>query len=178
MNTIDLQKDGALTQKAVEMKADPLPALGYRLHLTPACTLRSYFGMLEKYPVFTRLSQFIPPAVDQYMNCPKSGCTTPGLDAVELGKTIEMVGFPGDPKIDSYLTFMGIHAGEALDIKSSGMAQLLDMRLQLGKLKHVVFGDEINAFEFDTAFSLFEFIEGLSWQLSFHYDAASCRIKT
>ena len=177
MNTINLTADGTLALKQEEMTQDPLLSLGYKLGLDRACTLRSYFRMLEKYPLFTRLSQFIPDAAAQYASCPCADCIHPDLDGIELGKTIEMVGFPGEPRIDCYITLQGIRKGETRDITSSGLAQILDMPLVLGKLKHVVFGDNIDTFEFDTIFSLFEFIEGISWALSFHHDATRCSIR-
>jgi len=177
MPPIDLQKDGTLTRNSTALTSDPLMSLGSRVTLGAACTLRSFFSMLEIYPPFIRLSPFIPDAVAQYRSCPETGCVLPGMDAVELSKTIEMIGFPGDPRIDAYVTFQGVGGGDTHDIKTSGLENLLDMPLLLGKLKHIIFGDQLESFEFGTVFSLFEFIEGISWELSFHYNAAQCRIK-
>jgi len=176
MTPIDLQKDGTLTLNGEALTSDPLMSLGSRVTLDAGCTLRSFFSMLETYPLFTRLGPFIPDAVAQYRSCPDTGSVLPGMDAVELSKTIEMVGFPGDPRIDAYVTFQGVGGEDTHDIKSSGLENLLDMPLRLGKLKHVVFGDKIESFEFDTVFSLFEFIDGVTWELSFHYNAAQCVI--
>jgi hypothetical protein len=51
------------------------------------------------------------------------------------------------------------------------------MPLRLGKLKHVVFGDKIDVFEFETVFSLFEFIDGVAWELSFHGAPEACELR-
>ena len=95
---------------------------------------------------------------------------------VELTKTIEMIGFPGDPAIEIYMSFQGVRGKESCSIREVWLENLLDMDIRLGKLKHIIFGDQIDTFEFDTVFSLFELIDGISWQLSFHNMPVECRI--
>ena len=51
------------------------------------------------------------------------------------------------------------------------------MSLKLGRLKHVVFGDKVDIFEFDTVFTLFEFIDGITWELSFHVTPEQCELR-
>ena len=51
------------------------------------------------------------------------------------------------------------------------------MPVKLGKLKHMVLGDQVDIFEFETVFSLFEFIDGIAWELSFHGIPESCEIR-
>ena len=50
------------------------------------------------------------------------------------------------------------------------------MPLKLGMLKHIIFGDKVDVFEFDTVFSLFEFIDGIVWELSFHGTPKECAL--
>jgi hypothetical protein len=49
--------------------------------------------------------------------------------------------------------------------------------MKLGRLKHIVFGDKMDMFEFDTVYTLFEFIDGVAWALSFHGTATECQIR-
>ncbi|MGD8258472.1 MAG: hypothetical protein PVH56_12955, partial [Desulfobacterales bacterium] len=62
------------------------------------------------------------------------------------------------------------------ELKSFHMQSLLDIPLKLGMLKHIVFGDKVDVFEFDTVFSLFEFIDGIIWELSFHGTPKECAL--
>lgn len=176
MNDIWLKNDGQLVCKGETVEKDPLRYLSYKVLLEKTCTLRSFFRMLEKYELLVQLNPFLPMYMDQYRLSPESGCRYGGIDYVELTKTIEMIGFPGDPKIEIYMSFQGVHVNETADIRQVWLENLLDMDLQLGKLKHIIFGDAIHTFEFDTVFTLFELIDGISWQLSFHNMPVECKI--
>ena len=71
-----------------------------------------------------------------------------------------------------------ITGGTALLANMVEMAeQIFDMPVRIGKLKHVVFGDKVDVLEFDTVFNLFEFIEGIVWQLSFHRSPKECALR-
>ena len=50
------------------------------------------------------------------------------------------------------------------------------MPLRLGLLKHVVFGDRVDVFSFETVYTLFEFIDSIAWELSFHGTPRECKI--
>ena len=49
--------------------------------------------------------------------------------------------------------------------------------VRLGSLRHVVFGDSVDVFEFDTVFTLFEFIDGIAWELSFQNTPITCELR-
>jgi hypothetical protein len=87
-----------------------------------------------------------------------------------------MIGFPGEPRLEIYNTLCGVRGEKTREIKSLHLESLLDMPLKLGVLKHVVFGDKVDVLEFDTVFSLFEFIEGIIWELSFQGTPKECAI--
>jgi hypothetical protein len=57
------------------------------------------------------------------------------------------------------------------------LENLLDLPVKLGRLKHVIFGDRVDIFEFDTVYTLFEFIDGIAWELSFHGTPKQCEIR-
>jgi len=87
-----------------------------------------------------------------------------------------MIGFPGNPSIEIYMSFRGVCGDQTCNIQQVWLENLLDMNIKLGRLKHVIFGDQMDMFEFDTVFNLFEFIDGISWQLSFHNMPVECKI--
>ena len=139
-------------------------------------TLRSWFRMLEKYSVLADLNPFLPTLMEQYLSCPESGCSSDGIDHFEFRKTVEMIGFPGEPRLEIYNSFRGVKNDEELDSRSVRMGHLLDMPVLLEKLKHVVFGDKADIFEFETVYNLFEFIDGIAWELSFFGAPTQCEI--
>ena len=89
-----------------------------------------------------------------------------------------MIGFPGDPKLEIYRSLTGCKEDEEgrLDLKLVPLRLLLDMPLTLGRLRHVIFGDNIDTFEFDTVYTLFEFVDGVVWQLGFQSAPEACHI--
>lgn len=176
MNRIRLEKNGVLIHNEQPLESDPLTCLGYRVDLEAECTLRNFFQMLERYAAFARLNPFIPVFIEQFHSCPDAGCTYSGIDHIELRRTIEMIGFPGDPSLEIYVSLDGHSGDEIVDIKPLWLESLLDMDLRLGKVKHVVFGDHADTFTYDTVFSLFELLDGICWQLSFHNMPSECRI--
>ena len=88
-----------------------------------------------------------------------------------------MIGYPGKPRLEIYHSLQGRSGSETEQLKSSSLEGLLDMPVKLGKLKHMVLGDQVDIFEFETVFSLFEFIDGIAWELSFHGTPEACEIR-
>ncbi len=177
MNLVTLGPDGSLTQSGEKEVADPLSCLGYGLSLARDTRLRHFFKMMEHYPLLGRLSNFLPDLLSQYRNGASSGCRCDDFDYLEFTKTIEMVGFPGDPRLELYTSLLGIAGDQTIAIRDFSLSLILDMEIRLGKLKHVVFGDTVDAFEFDTVFTLFEFIDGIVWELSFHSLPKECQLR-
>jgi len=177
MNTVILKSDGLLLQDDASSAPDPLMLLGHKVELGQGYTLRSFFQMIERYPVFTQLNAFLPECMQLYRGCPEGECLAPGIGHLELYKTVEMMGFPGEPRLEIYHTLCGMDGKETCEIKAFPLENLLDMPLRVGKLKHVVFGDKVDVLEFDTILNLFEFIEGIVWQLSFHRSPKECALR-
>lgn len=177
MDPVQIAGDGALSHGGRPVVTDPLLCLGSRVELTPDFTLRSFFRMIERYPDFSRLSAFLPECLELYRACPAGECTAPGVGRLEFYKTVEMSGFPGEPRLEIYHTLCGREGEATCEIRQLPLEQLLDLPLRIGKLKHVVFGDRVDVLEFDTVFNLFEFIEGIVWQLSFHRSPKECALR-
>jgi hypothetical protein len=129
-----------------------LSCLARQVELTPGYTLRSFFMMLETYDALVHLNAFFPDMLDQFHRG------------------------PDEPRLEIYRSFTGQCEGKSVQIKDFQVDMLLDMQVRLGKLKHVIFGDQVDVFEFDTVFTLFELVEGIGWELGFHGTPRECQI--
>jgi len=176
MNAVTLKKDGTINLDGKTVATDALDLLSFQVALEEAYTLRSFFQMLDKYRLLSKLNAFFPSYIEQYHHCPKEECDAGRLDYLEFGKTVEMIGVP-DKRLEIYNSLFGVCASETAEIKSMQLAGLLDIPLKLGRLKHIVFGDRVDIFEFDTVYTLFEFIDGIGWQLGFHSTPEQCELR-
>jgi len=179
MNIVRLQRNGTLIDRKAELTTDPLGYLGFRIELDTDVTLRSFFRMIDRYPVLGKLNAYSALFMAQFRNAPAAGNPPAGEGGLEFSKTVEMIGAPGDPRLEIYHTLQRTEADgrTTFALKSMPFEMLLDLPLRLGKLKHVVFGDQVDVFEFDTVFSLFEFIDGVSWELSFQGTPRECQLR-
>jgi hypothetical protein len=176
MNAVTLKKDGSISQNGRTVKSDALNILSSQIVLEEGYTLRSYFEMLVNHTLFTKLNELFPTHTEQFHRCPEQGCDIGFLDYLEFGKTVEMIGVP-QKRLEIYNSLYGVQGGEASDIRSMQLESLLDVPLKLGRLKHIVFGDRVDIFEFDTVYTLFEFIDGIAWELGFHVIPEQCELR-
>ena len=176
MNTIALHPDGSLAHRGKPLSGEPFMYLGFQIVLEPGYTLRSFFQMLDRYPELAKLNPFCASFLAHYQNCPKQGCNNDGIGYLELLRTVEMVGYPGNPSMQIFVSLEGKFGQDMCDIKPFWLEQLLDLPLRLGRLKHRVFGDKMDTFDFETGFNFFELIDGICWQLSFHNSPEQCRV--
>ena len=176
MNVVTLKKNGAINLNGETVRSDAIELLSFQIRLETGYTLRSFFEMLDKYKLLAKLNAFFPAFTKQYQNCPEQGCATVLVDYLEFNKTVEMIGAP-DKRLEIYNALTGVHVSEVSEIKSMQLDSLLDLPLKLGRLKHIVFGDRVDIFEFDTVYTLFELIDGIGWQLSFHATPDQCELR-
>ena len=176
MNILTLAENGSLIDNGRPVENDPLTFLGSRINLAEGFTLRSYFRMLARYPLLARFNPFSPSQIELYQECDPEGCRSLDFDHLEFGKTVEMIGYPGKPRMEIYNALRRVAKGDASALERSSLSFLLDMPLVLGRLKHVVFGDKVDIFEFETGYTLFEFVDGIAWELSFHGKPMQCEI--
>jgi hypothetical protein len=178
LNTVILNAGGSIfAGKEGIAESRPIRRLACRIDLAEGFLLRSFFRMMDVYPVLVDLNPFLPELIRRYRECPADDCNGGFFDFLEFGKTVEMIGFPGEPRLEIYPVFQGRSGDETVEIKSFEMDLLLDVPVQLGKLQHVIFGDRTDRFEFETVYTLFEFIDGIAWALSFHNAPAQCGIR-
>ena len=176
MDKVRLNSDGSIEGVARGDRVSLLACLARQVALGPGYTLRSFFRMLDTHETLVHLNTFFPDLMDQYRKGPGSGCRVDGLDGLVLEKTVEMIGFPGEPRLDIYHRFCGDAGGQSQPIRDFQVDLLLDTPVRLGRLRHVVFGDQVDVFEFDTVFTLFELLDGIGWELGFHGVPKECRI--
>jgi hypothetical protein len=177
MDEVTLTRDGSIVHGGKTVEGDPLMVLGFKLNLEEGCTLRSYFEAITKYPVLGKLNSFLSTCIKQYHASPGSGCVPEDVECLELSKTVEMIGYPGKPRLEIYISFRGVCGNQHVDIRSKQMEHLLDVPIRLGRLRHIIFGDKVDIFEFDSVVTLFEFIDGISWDLSFHGMPVQCPLR-
>jgi hypothetical protein len=177
MNRITLHGDGSIGSEEREGGIDPLEYLGFGIVLEAGYRLRSFFRMIERFPLLIKLNPFLPAFLEIYRQAPKTGCIWPDFDCLEFTKTVEMIGFPGKPRLEIYHSILGVRDQDASEIRFIQMENLLDMPVRLGKLKHIVFGDTVDIFEFETVFTLFEYIDSISWEFSFHGTPKECQLR-
>ncbi len=176
MNSILLAVDGAILKAGRLVDTTVLGKLASAVQLEEGYRLRSFFRMAKRYPQIQEVSEFFSYFMERYQTAGKESCTTVEVERLELSRTVEMIGFPGKPKMEIYTSLHGVKNGEQREIRFIQIEDLLDMPLTLGRLKHIVLGDETDIFEFETVFTLFEFIEGITWELSFHGTPLQCKL--
>lgn len=177
METVRLGLDGTLLDGHGTVMGDALACLGLPLDVTgQTYSLRGFFALLDRYPDLLRVGHFLAAAHAEAQTCPTAGCTTPGIEHLELTRTVELTGFPGDPRLDSYHTVRGITAEGPQEIRFIQLDGLLDLPLHFGKLRHVVFGDHARVLACDTSYRLFDLVEALAWEFGFQGGSRHCTI--
>ena len=199
METVRLTRDGRLVGPGDVPVTDPLPALSFAISLEEGCTLRSFFLMLRRYPDLLKLSEFLPAVLADAEKCPVSGCLSDDISLLAVGKTMELIGFPGEPRAELYLWLRGLAAPSggavppSLDAEQPGvflaglmeanreirftpLEILLDTPLFLAGLKHVVLGDVDRSLFCETRFTLFDVVDGLAWEFGFRGGSQQCSI--
>jgi len=177
MNTALLARNGMILSEHESETVAPLSNLACKVSLDNGYTLRSFLDMVQRYPVFQALNAFIPNLLDECDQYPDSGCITERLSHMELIKRVEMIGFPGEPRFNILCTLGGKYKGQEQELRLFQLDTLLDMPIKLGMLKHFVFGDTVSIMEFETSYSLFEFIEGVAWEFGFQRFPEHCSIR-
>ena len=178
MDEIILAANGLLLRCNGTQESDPLCVLGARVVLAEGYTLRSFVQMLCLNPLLTRLNPFAKDLAGGLAGWPLSDCAPAGIERLELSKTVEIIGHPAPPRLEIYHALRGVGTdGEDIEIKPYPVETLLDVPVGLGPLKHVVFGDRMDEFRFHTVCNLFEFQEGIGWQLAFHGAPVECALR-
>ncbi|MBF0450838.1 MAG: hypothetical protein HQK75_09065 [Candidatus Magnetomorum sp.] len=177
MKRIVLTDDGTIQMNGRSFQGNPISLLNKEIILDETYCLRSYFELFHHYPEYISLNPAISECISQYKEYQKSSFSNTEIDVLEFQKTVEMIGFPGDPRLEIYNAFHGVKNNESVEIKYMGLNTLLDTPLHLGRLKHIVFGDRMDVFSFETVYQLFDFIDGIAWELGFHTSPEQCLLR-
>lgn len=195
MEQVHMTIEGGLVgQTGGQPVADPMAALSSALVFDGPCSLRSFFRLLDRYSDLQRISGFLPKALEEAAGCPPSGCLHDEISALIVGKTMELIGFPGEPRAELYLWLRGLARPETpegadpapgtlpalmqadREIRFIPLQLLLDTPLLLGGMKHVVLGDVNRSLYCATRFTLFEVVDGLAWELGFQGGSQQCSL--
>lgn len=179
MNTeeVILEKSGKLITAKGYSVSDPLTALAAQLRLEDGFSLRGVVRMLRQYPELQRLSQFAPDLAGHAQETPASPADL-CLERLEFSRVVEIIGAPEPPRLEVYHILRGC-TGDFCDMEIKGwrVETLLDVPLRIGALRHIVFGDAVHTFRFETVCTLFDFIDGIVWQLAFHGAPQECALR-
>lgn len=175
MDTVFLNNSGKLHgghhDKTV---SDPLSVLASHVILDEGFTLRGFTRMLVNYPELQRLSEFAPQLA--VLSTEEEGSCA--LECLEFSRVVEIIGAPGPPKLEVYYILRGRAGDDAnMEIRAWQIQDLLDIPLCFGPLRHVVFGDVVQDFMFASVCTLFDFIDGIVWQLAFHGAPEECALR-
>ena len=174
MDTVLLQADGQLLSDGGSF-ADGLPCLRRVLLLQPGCTLRSFFRLLERYPLFQTLVPGLDSAFREAATLPPAGCAGPFVNGLRVVKCVEITGYPGAPRVDVYLRLEG-RGEDPPELRFLRLRDLLDVPLELGDARHVLLG-EASALVCEASFTLFALIECVGWELSFEGGSVTCNLE-
>jgi len=177
MEKILIHPTGSITKKNKKLKTSVLKVLGNCIELDEKFTLGSFLKMVNLYPDLKNISDILDPLLEIMAKNNGSGMKTCELSGLIFYKTIEIKGFQGNPSLNLYTSLKGICNNLDKDLKFFHLEALLDHKLTLGKLKHIVFGDTEDAFQFETFYTLFELVEGIAWELSFNFNPLQCSIR-
>ncbi len=176
MEKICLTKEGAILKKNKAVTGNVFSLLSHTIELAPGFTLASFFALISQYPCLIKMSELL----DTYLTMATASPQFPQTREIEglvFFKTIAMKGFPGKPGIQIYNSLKGIKNNQTRDLKFFQMESLLEHELILGELKHIIFGDGQDMFTYETFYSLFELIEGITWEMSFNFNPLQCSIR-
>ncbi|MBF0529261.1 MAG: hypothetical protein HQK55_08325 [Deltaproteobacteria bacterium] len=177
MNTVTLQKDGSMLCGNETVDHEPLRYLGARIELETDYTLKSFFLFVEKYKVFQVINPFLPTLLQQFRTITPNHHEMAEDEFLEFGKTVEMIGFPGKPRLEIFCSLKYMAEDEVREVKKYLLEALILLPLRLGNLKHIIFGDKVDILDFETVLNLFEFLDGMAWELSFHGAPVQCALR-
>jgi len=172
-----LTKEGGIMKRGKPISGSPLGVLSHLIELEEGFTLSSFFAMIKNNEILIQLSELLEPLLDMAGGRVDGFSKALEIEHLVFYKTIAMKGFPGKPGLEIYNSLKGVKGAEILGLKFFQMESLLEHKLYLGELRHIIFGDSQDMFTYDTHYSLYELIEGVSWELSFNFNPLQCSIR-
>ncbi len=177
MHRLTITHQGRILLDDRILTGDPFHLLGEAVMLDAGFTLGSWFSLIQWHPELQRLSRFLPGLVSDIAAHAAEEGEHPEVRRLEMVRTVELVGHPPPPRLDIYVSIFGFFDAHETPIKHIPPQQLLGTPLALGQCRHMVLGDRLSHFSVATTFTLFEFIEAVAWQLSFHGAATECTLR-
>lgn len=184
MHKIILKKGGSAFHENGTELSDLLPFLGYTVELEEGFTLRDMFIMIECYPGMERIDPYLIDYLEEFENCPESGCFgagehKDGMDAIYVQRVSN---YTKNNKYEDKDTFNIYYyvGGRSTDpeapgwaIEYSPLSDLLDYPIvlldqALGCEDHNV-SVLVEKYEYyKTTYTLWEVVHAIIWELSFY----------
>ncbi len=177
MEKVLLTRDGRIMKRGKPFTGNPLALLSNLVELADGYRLSSFFAMIKAHTVYIQMSELLDPLLTMADDAGKGYPKASEIDGLIFYKTIAMKGFPGKPGVEIYNSLKGVKGEKILGLKFFQMASLLEHDLRLGELKHIIFGDGQDMFTYDTFYSLYELIDGVTWEMSFNFNPLQCSIR-
>jgi hypothetical protein len=177
MEKIFIDSSGQILENGRIHTGSVLKLLGKPVELASNFSLRSFFLMVAGYQELKALSEILESLLEIVSKHGESSFKDDSIESLEFFKIIEIQGFPGKPKLTVYNSLKGVYNKELKDLKFFHPETLLDHKLALGQLKHIVFGDTEDVFQYETVYTLFELVDGVAWALSFNFNPLQCSIR-
>lgn len=175
MEPLKLTNDGGMVRE--DPGADILACLARPVALSEDYTLGAFFRLLGENPELVRLNELFPSLAAEHAGGPDGPKLPGGPDFLVFSKSVELIGFPGTPRVEIYSQLSGFEGDARVEIRHEHVETLRPLPLRLGKLSHVVFGDRFAEMSFETSYSLFEFLDGMAWELGFLNAPATCAMR-
>ena len=177
MDGLRLSGNGELWFRQDRVRERVLNRLSNALVLDADVTLASFFRMVEGHPELLELSEMLPALME--ICSPSRSCRekTDEIEKLVFYKTIAMKGGTPRTGLEIYTSLKGVRDAEKVQLKFFQLEGLMGHRVELGQLEHVIFGDGQDLFRYDTVYTLFEFIEGVCWELSFNFNPLQCILR-
>ncbi|MCG8565051.1 MAG: hypothetical protein MI747_08220 [Desulfobacterales bacterium] len=177
MNRLTLTGDGKIRFRGEPVTQSVYSLLSRSIDLAGDVTLASFFRMIRNYPDFLVLSEMLPALMEICSTSQPGWEKTEEIDSLVFYKTITMKGGKERTGLEIYTSLAGVKDAGKVQLKFFQLESLLGHSLELGQLEHVIFGDGQDLFQYDTVYTLFEFIEGICWELSFNFNPLQCTLR-
>lgn len=177
MENITINTSGQILKQGKVLAQSVLSVLGSCISLDQQFTLSDFFKMAKTYPQLQQISPVLPSLLEIADQNETAGFPAQELAGLIFYKTIEIKGFPPPPDLSIFNGLKGICGEGMKDLKFYHLETLLGHTISLGRLNHIVFGDKTDIFQYETFYTLFEFVEGVAWELSFNFNPLHCSIR-
>lgn len=135
-----------------------LSLLKFRIDLEEGYTLRDWFTMIINYPCLQAIDMFFESFIEEFNNCPKSGCYNSNMPFIKLSKIISIENSVANIRND-------VTGEPNWGLDFTQLNTYVDTPLKLEEI-HLCEHDEVKKYETD--YTLWDIVQSIIWELSFY----------